>query len=122
MGIQKNVASILQLYMAEKHKTFAEFSDELQIARSSLQLYLKGEGNPTIQTIEQMAEKMEMDPAILLTGMLDLDKREIAYTLLTTLQKVGALPKEKQLRFVDLFLQMLQLWNEDEPNQKEDAP
>lgn len=113
MGIQKNMANTLRLYMTENHKTLAELSEELQIARSSLQKYIKGEGNPSIQTVEQMAQKMEMDPAVLLTGMLDLDKQEIAYPLLTTIEKVSLLPKEKQLRFVDLFLQMLQLWSDD---------
>ena len=117
MGIQKNIAATLRLYMSENNKTLAEFADELQIARSSLQEYLKGEGNPSVCTIEQIAEKMEMDPAILLTGILDLDKREIAYTLLTTLQKVGSLPKDKQLRFVELFMEMLQLWSGDGGNE-----
>lgn len=113
MGIQKNMANTLRLYMDEHGKTLMEFADELQIARSSLQQYIKGKGNPSIRTVEQMAQKMDLDPVILLTGMLDLDKQEIASDLLTILHKVSVLSKEKQLHFVGLFLEMLQLWSED---------
>ena len=62
MSIQKNTANTLRLYMTENSKTILELADELEIARSSLQNYLKGKGNPSNRTIEQIAEKMEMDP------------------------------------------------------------
>lgn len=110
MDIRRNVANTLRLYMDEHNKTLLEFAEELEIARSSLQQYVKGEGNPSIGTIERMAEKMDMDSVSLLTGTLDAGQRECAWAVLTTIQKVGALPEEKRLYFVDLFLKMLQLW------------
>ena len=113
MDIRRNVANTLRLYMDEHNKTLHEFADELEIARSSLQQYVKGEGNPSVDTLERMARKMEMDPVALLTGTLDADQRECAWALLMTIQKVGDLPIQKRFHFVDLFLEMIQLWSED---------
>ena len=68
MSIQKNIAATLRAAMAEKGRTQAEFSDELGIAHSSLQEYLKDGANPRADTIELLAEKLGMSPARLISG------------------------------------------------------
>lgn len=49
MSIQKNAANTLRLYMTENSKTILELAGELEIARSSLQNYLKGKILLTVQ-------------------------------------------------------------------------
>ena len=46
--------------MTENGKKLEPFAEELQIARSSLQKYLNGTGNPNIETVEHMADKMKI--------------------------------------------------------------
>ena len=60
MSIKENLARNLKNYMTENGKKLEPFAEELQIARSSLQKYLNGTGNPNMDTIEQMAEKMKI--------------------------------------------------------------
>ena len=60
MSIKENLARNLKNYMTENGKKLDPFAEELQIARSSLQKYLNGTGNPNMDTIEQMAEKMKI--------------------------------------------------------------
>ena len=67
MSIQKNIAATLRAAMAEKGRTQAEFSDELGIAHSSLQEYLKDGANPRADTIELLAEKLGITPAKLIS-------------------------------------------------------
>ena len=43
MQIEKNIAAMLQSKMKETGKTKLEFSKELGIPRSTLQVYLKGD-------------------------------------------------------------------------------
>ena len=68
MSIQKNISATLRTAMAEKGRTQAEFSDELGIAHSSLQEYLKDGANPRADTIELLAEKLGITPAKLISG------------------------------------------------------
>lgn len=110
IDIRRNMANTLRLYMEEHNKTLIEYAEDLEIARSSLQQYMKGEGNPSVDTIERIAQKMDMDPVTLLTGTLDGVQRERAWDLLTAIQQVSALSEKKRLRFVELFMEIMQLW------------
>ncbi len=67
MALQKNLAGSLASIRAEQKKSLSEFAEELSISRSSLQDILKGKGNPTLSTVELMAEQLEMDPLLLLS-------------------------------------------------------
>lgn len=44
--------------MKERKMSLDEFADLLGISRSMLQVYLKAEGNPSIKTLEYMADKL----------------------------------------------------------------
>ncbi len=114
MGIQQNMADTIRMIMELRHKTLEEFADDLEISRSTLHEYIKARGNPTALMIEHLAQKLEIDPAILMTGLLDLDRREIVLLLLNSIQVVAELPEEKRIRFAELFLEMVHLWNSED--------
>ena len=113
MRLNENIAKTIRAVMNRKHMSIEEFSEELGISRNALYGYLRGDGNPSLATLEHIAENLGVSPAALMTGLLDLDQREITLLLLDTIQGVAELPEEKRLRFAELFLEMVKLWNEE---------
>ena len=113
MGLHENIAATIRTIMEQKQKSLTEFSEELGISRTALYDYLKARGNPSIDTIEQIAEKLEISPAALMTGLMDMDHKEIVLLLLDTIQSVAELSEENRVRFAELFLEMVGLWDEE---------
>lgn len=68
MKIQKNIAATLRSAMKERDMTLVEFADEIGIARSSLQGYLKEHSNPRADTIELLSRKLNILPTELISG------------------------------------------------------
>ena len=68
MNIQKNIAATLKAAMAERDLNIVGFAEEIGIARTSLQGYLKEESNPRADTIELLSEKLHIPPAVLISG------------------------------------------------------
>lgn len=110
MSLQENLADYIQTLMKRNHKSLTEFSAELGISRNSLYGYSTGRGNPTIATLEYLAEQLGVDPAVLLLGILDQDYRRAALPLLDTLRGISDLDEEKRLRFAELFVELIRLW------------
>ena len=67
MDIQKNIAAAIRAAMEERQLSLTEFSKELGIGKSSLQAYLNGQQNMRSDTIELIAEKLEITPAELVS-------------------------------------------------------
>ena len=111
MSLQENMAAFIRAAMKSQNKSLSEFSDELGISRNALYNYLHGKGNPSIATLEHMAENLGVNPASLVLGLFDMDQREITMFLLDTINGVSELSEEKRLRFAELFLEMVKLWN-----------
>ena len=89
MGLQENIAAAMRAVMERRGKSLSDFSEELGISRNALHDYLRGRGNPSIATLEHIARKLEIDPAALVLGLFELDKRESALLLLDTIQEVA---------------------------------
>lgn len=67
MGLRQNLASALNAIKIAQGLSLTEFAEELEISRSHLQVYLKGEGNPTMNTIEHIAERLHVNPITLIS-------------------------------------------------------
>lgn len=113
MGMQKNMADMLRAKRQLSGQSIEEWSEELGIAPSTLQDYLKGEGNPTLKMVEHLAAKLEIDPIALVAGRVESEQYEILLMMLNTIQEVSVLPQPKRLRFAELLLAQIQLWGED---------
>lgn len=111
MSLQQNMAAFLCAAMQQQGKSLSEFSAELGISRNALYDYSCGEGNPTILTVEHIADKMGVSPAALILDKVPQDGRGVTLPLLETLQCVGELSAEGRQRFTELFLEMVELWN-----------
>ena len=106
MGIRNNLAAALRFVMIIKHLTLAEFAEKLEISRSALQEYLKMRGNPSIATVEHLAQKMGIGPSVLLT---DKSMDEFFALLLDTFPEVSETDEARRLRLIELAAEMEQL-------------
>ncbi len=66
MSLISNLSVQLRQYRREQDITLMEFSSMLGIAKSSLQSYESGKGNPTLNTVEQIGRKIHVDSGSLL--------------------------------------------------------
>ena len=66
MSIRENLSIRLQEIREERGLSITDFSEELEISRSLLQAILSGKANPRADTIEHIAEKLQISPISLL--------------------------------------------------------
>lgn len=114
MGIQENIAAVIRAIKEARHKSLAELSEELEISRSALQEYMAGTGNPRIDTIEHLANKLGVDPVFLVSNSFDSSQLKTVLALLDTIEIASNLPAPKRQRFAELLLEIVSLWEEDE--------
>jgi len=114
MEIQKNMSNIMNAIKESRRQSLTEFSEELEISRSSLQQLLDGTGNPSLHTIEHISQKLGIAPAALLLDPLEQSQQQITLLLLQTIDAVSKLDPEKRKLFAELFQQMIRLWETDE--------
>ena len=67
MNIQDNIKYNLKAIMKDKRLSLTDFSEELGIARSSLQQYLKGDSNPRADTLQLLADKLNISVEALIS-------------------------------------------------------
>ena len=113
MSIQDNMADMLRAKKQLSGQSIEGWAEELAIAPSTLQEYLKGSGNPTVKMVEHLADKLGVDPVALMYGTIEPEQRQIALLLLDTIHGVSVLPQPKRLRFAELFLELVRLWEEE---------
>lgn len=68
MEIKKHIAATLKREMEKRGLNFMEFSTELGIPRTTLQGYLKGTSSPRADSLEELAGKLGISPAELVSG------------------------------------------------------
>lgn len=113
MEIQKNIATVIRALKDASGKSLADFSAELEISRTTLQEYLSGKGNPSAATIEHLAKKLDVDPSFLITGVFTYDQITILMKMLDLYNLLSELSPKQRLRFAELLLEMVYLWNGD---------
>lgn len=112
MGIQQNMADMMNIVKRKRGISVVEFSEELGISCSALQEYLNAQGNPTVQMVEHIARKLELDPIALIAGLFEPDQIKILLLLLESTQELSRLPQPKKRKFAELLQQMVQLWED----------
>lgn len=114
MGMSENMAEMMRMLKRYSGKSVGEFSEDLDVSHSTLQVYLSGKGNPTLSMIEHLAGKLGITPLALVAGNVEPDQSTIIRLLLDTIQAVADLPQTKRLKFAELFLELVQLWEAEE--------
>lgn len=77
MEMQDMLADRLKQKRALSHASLEEYSKELGISKSALQKYEAGTGNPTLATVQTIADHLHESPAQLL-GMYSEEEMEAA--------------------------------------------
>lgn len=68
LNVKTNIASCLTNFKDKNKMSLINLAEFLEISRSTLQKYLKGTGNPSIDILQHMADKMNMDILQLICG------------------------------------------------------
>lgn len=111
MEMRKNLADVMQGFMKERNKSAAEFSEELEISRSTLQDYLRGQGNPSVAMLEHLGRKLAVDPLLLITGVFRPEQMRVVLLMFRMVKAVTGLADDRRRQFADLFVQMVNLWD-----------
>ena len=96
MEMRRIFAENLQAKREKLGKNQEAFAEELEISRSELQKYLNGTGNPTVEKIEQIAEKIAMEPMDLLFTPVSPERFEAKELLLQINKTIQALDSEQR--------------------------
>jgi len=109
--MRTNLAAMMRAFMTERNKSAAEFSEELEISRSTLQDYLRGEGNPSMSMLEHLGRKLEVEPLLLVTGVFRANQLQTVRMMFQMVKAVSDLSENKRKQFAQLFMQMVDLWD-----------
>ena len=109
MTIRKNLSKVL--HSCQHGRSLEEYSSELGVSKSMLQTYLSGQGNPRADTLEQIAERLNLSPVGLLSG--EEPKGYYVPPLLNTLEAVSNLSEEERRQFCSCFHQLLLLLGQE---------
>ena len=119
MSLKDNLSSQLKLYRKLRNETIVEFSSSLGIAKSTLQEFEVGKGNPTLDTIDTMEKNLHIDEGSLLSG-----KEHVPASfgdmkrLLSAVPALSALPAEKRPEALRLLSRLAALYD----NVEEEGP
>lgn len=109
MSIQEGLRNSLLIYKKLYSLSISEFAKLLGISRSALQAYLSGRANPRADTIDQIAHRLGIAPAVLVSEEWRPDQNDAILALFNSLQCLSALPRDKQLRLTELFCEAVEL-------------
>ena len=101
MEIQENMAAVIHALKEKRGQSLTELSEDLEISRSALQEYLAGNGNPTLATVEHLAERLGI-PSV----------------ALVSLKLLSGLSADQRRRFTELLGEMLTLWEGGEARER----
>lgn len=96
MILQQNLANILQAIRDTQKVSLTELSEVLNISRSTLQNILNGTCNLRMDTIEQIASRLEVNPALLVSSSFTERQWESILFLFHGIESFSSLPREKK--------------------------
>ncbi|MFQ8602963.1 MAG: helix-turn-helix domain-containing protein [Anaerovoracaceae bacterium] len=113
MTLQRNLSNFMNAIRSSRKQSITEFAEEIGISRSEMQQILKGTCNLRIDTVKYIADKLNVDPLILLFPSYSKSQQEFALLLLNTLNAFSKLPKEKQDEAAKLFHKLILMMEEN---------
>lgn len=114
MGLQENLRNSLFIYKEVNNLSVSELADQLDISRSALQNCLSCKSSPRMNTLAHIADRLGIDPAMLISGEFKPDQADAILALFNSLQYISSLPREKWLRLAELFREAVELMSPDD--------
>lgn len=112
MLINKNLAKAMRRYKEERCLSIMELSEELGITKSMTELYISGNGNPRSDTLELLAERMDVPLVELVAGLSP--GTEQAKAIAHAAKEIRSLPAEQREEAVQLFLRLADLFSRED--------
>ncbi len=112
MSLIGNLAENLHRLRKTQQMTLEEFSEKLEISKTALQQLEAGTGNPTLKTLEHIAERVDSSPAALLS--LPTGEQLVYAQILEIMRQFPAIPTERQVVAAVLFYYALHIILEGE--------
>lgn len=121
MGVRENLRNSLLIYKKLNNLSTSELAEQLDISRSALQDYLAGRSNPRMDTLVHIANKLGIDPAVLISDEFKPSQIDAILALFNSLQYISSLPHEKRHRLAELFCEAVELMSPDDDDMRKIA-
>lgn len=109
MSLNNNLSANLNAIRRSRSLSISEFAEELCIARSSLQNILNGNCNLRMDTVSQIASRLDTDSLTLLKKQYSSDQYAIAILILDALDVYRKLSQEDRKEVSRLFHRLITL-------------
>lgn len=109
MALVDNLAARLEAIRKQRGVSMAKFSEELGIARSSLQSIFSRSSSPRVDTVEYMADRLGEDPIVLLSAPEDMQTDQLAQKLAELLCQAARLLPEQREQLLEHLTQITDL-------------
>lgn len=109
MGLKRNLAYNIKLMRSMKNASLEEFADEIGISRTTLFSIEKGRGNITIDTIEQIADNLEVCSLSLLSKATGASKPNNAEIYLKGIKALSCMAETDRIEALLLINRLAEL-------------
>ena len=113
MNLNEIIGKNLKELRIRKNLSQEELAKEIGISASNLRKIEYGSGNPTILTIERIAEGLNITTSVLVSS--DMDARDVLIreSIFSNLSFIRKLPQERQTLIIRIFEQLVLLLREE---------
>ncbi len=113
MNLNEIIGKNLKELRIRKNLSQEELAKEIGISASNLREIEYGSGNPTILTIERIAEGLNITTSVLVSS--DMDARDVLIreSIFSNLSFIRKLPQERQTLIIRIFEQLVLLLREE---------
>ena len=109
MNIKRNLSETLKVYRSLEQKSLVDFAEELSIGKTTLQDIESCKANPTLDTVQQIADRLHVNPLSLLSDCYDASDLYMAQMLMGSLDRFERLSIEDQKKGVILFDELVRI-------------
>lgn len=111
MGIGENIAANILQYKRNHKFSTVELASELHLSVSTTQEYLNGDGNPRANTLEMIAQQMNISVIDLISS--PSPGVALAQNMIHTASELAALSPAKREKGIHLFMEMIKLLDDE---------
>lgn len=112
MFLQQNLSNYMNALRSSKKQSITEFSEEIGISRSAMQDILKGSCNLRMDTVQYIADRLDVNPSDLLCSPYSDKQMETVLTLLKTIDAFSNVPEPQREKAAALFHELILMMEE----------
>ena len=106
MTLQQNLSNTMKAIRSIRKISITEFSEEIGVSRSEAQGILRGTSNPRLDTIQCIADNLNIDPLVLISSFSE-TQLEVSLLLLKSFDFFSKLSSEEQKEATRLLNEFL---------------